>query len=58
MLSSSKHDMLRTYKFVRYPEPEDMRLCRLPRAWDMLRARALDILAGMLWIVRLLAFEM
>lgn len=44
VLRRSKHDMLRTYEFVRYPEPEDRRLHRLLYAWDMVRARALDTL--------------
>lgn len=44
VLSRSKHDMLQTYKFLRYPEAEDKRLRRLLRAWDVVRARALDTL--------------
>ena len=44
VLSKSKHDMLQTYRFLRYPEADDKRLCRLLRAWEVVRTRALDTL--------------
>lgn len=44
VLSKSKHDILQTYEFLRYPGPEETRLRRLLRAWDIIKARALDTL--------------
>ena len=38
VLSRSKYDMLRTYEFLRYPEPKDTRLHRLLRAWEWITA--------------------
>ena len=44
VLSKSKHDMLQTYEFLRYPGPAESELGRLLRAWDIIKARALDTL--------------
>lgn len=44
VLSRSKHNILQTYEFLRYPESKDTKLHRLLHAWDVVRARALDTL--------------
>ena len=44
VLSKSRHDMLQTYKFLCYPEPEETKMLPLLRAWDIIKARALDTL--------------
>ena len=38
------HDMLQTYKFLRYPGSKETKMLRLPHAWDRIKARALDTL--------------
>ena len=44
VLSNSMHDMLQTYKFLRYPGSKETKMLRLPHAWDRIKARALDTL--------------
>ncbi len=44
VLSKSRYDMLQTYKFLRFPGPEESQLRHLLRAWDLIKARALDTL--------------
>ncbi len=46
VLSGSKYDMIRTYKFLQYRRPEETKLRRLLRAWNLINARALDTLEG------------
>lgn len=44
VLSQSKHDIVKTHKFVQDAEPEETQLEHLARAWDIVMQRCLDTL--------------
>ena len=44
VLNKSKHDLVRTYAFLREPDHDEIKLHRLIRAWKRIFERCLDTL--------------
>ncbi len=46
VLERSKHNLIRTYEFLRVPDPDELELQRVIRAWKRVKERCLDTLAA------------